>query len=516
MVSYNYNMVAIVNHRPMTLGIVEILDAYIKHQKEVITKRTSFDLSVAQKRLHIVDGLIKAFSILDDVIKTIRASKDRSDANINLINKFGFTEEQSKAILDLQLYRLSNMDVVALEEEQKKLQLIIKSLTDILASDDRLKSVMKEELKLIKKEYATPRKSEIKDEITEIKIDTTKMIPKDDVIVVVTNEGYIKRVSYRSYNSNEDNTLLKEGDFVRGLYKMNTLDTLILFTDLGNYLYIPVYDIPDLKWKELGKHVSNIIKIDPEENIIYSLPVYNFDDTIITMVSKDGMIKRTKLSYFKVQRYNKPLTAMKLKNNDLLVSVDNSNNKEIFIVTKNGIGLRYLIDEVSLIGIKGSGVKAINLKNDEVIKACLFNETDEFITIITRKNTGKRVRINEFDRLTRAKKGVQIIRDVKTNPYYILNVFIENKKFNIVLKTDDEFKTIKSSELPIMDRYSTGSTITKKNIDACFEEAILLDEKTSKEEVVEKKEEISLNQVDEKILTIDDFLDDFKINGLDQ
>lgn len=518
MISYNYNMVAIVNRRPMTLGIIPILDAYISHQKEVILNRTKYDLGVAKKRLEICQGLIKMVSILDEVIATIRASENKANAKENLIEKYGFTEVQAENIVMLQLYRLTNTDVLAVEEEVKNLTLIIRGLEAILSDEERLKSVMKEELRNIKKEYATPRKTEIKDEVTEIKIDTTSMLPKEDCIVVVTSDGYVKRVSMRSFTSNDEETTVKDGDFVTGIYKVNTLDTILLFTDKGNYLYVPVHEIPDLKWKELGKHISNIIKIDPGENIIYSLPVYDFDkDEYITMVSKNGMIKRTKLDEFRVLRYSKPLTCMKLKEDDMLVSVSNSSKPEIFITTHLGYGLRFLINEVAPTGIKSAGIKAINIKEDYVVSANMFDDTDEYISVITSKSTGKRVRLSEFETMNRARKGTLIIRDVKTNPYYILKTFILNHKDSLVLKIGGDYKEIKVTELPIMDRYSTGSSLSKANIKNVLECAKIIDkEENKKEKLLEQDEpevieDISLETVDEKIMTIDDFLDDFKV-----
>ena len=518
MISYNYNMVAIVNRRPMTLGIIPILDAYISHQKEVILNRTKYDLGVAQKRLEICQGLIKMVSILDEVIATIRASENKANAKENLIEKYGFTEVQAENIVTLQLYRLTNTDVLAVEEEVKNLTLIIRGLEAIVSDEERLKSVMKEELRNIKKEYATPRKTEIKDEVTEIKIDTTSMLPKEDCVVVVTSDGYVKRVSMRSFTSNDEETTVKDGDFVTGIYKVNTLDTILLFTDKGNYLYVPVHEIPDLKWKELGKHISNIIKIDPGENIIYSLPVYDFDkNEYITMVSKNGMIKRTKLDEFRVLRYSKPLTCMKLKEDDMLVSVSNSSKPEIFITTHLGYGLRFLINEVAPTGIKSAGIKAINIKEDYVVSANMFDDTDEYISVITSKSTGKRVRLSEFETMSRARKGTLIIRDVKTNPYYILKTFILNNKDSLVLKIGGDYKEIKVTELPIMDRYSTGSSLSKANIKNVLECVKIIDkeenkkEKLSEQDEPEVVEDISLEHVDEKIMTIDDFLDDFKV-----
>ena len=520
MISYNYNMVAIVNRRPMTLGIIPILDAYISHQKEVILNRTKYDLGVAKKRLEICQGLIKMVSILDEVIATIRASENKANAKENLIEKYGFTEVQAENIVTLQLYRLTNTDVLAVEEEVKNLTLIIRGLEAILSDEERLKSVMKEELRNIKKEYATPRKTEIKDEVTEIKIDTTSMLPKEDCVVVVTSDGYVKRVSMRSFTSNDEETTVKDGDFVTGIYKVNTLDTILLFTDKGNYLYVPVHEIPDLKWKELGKHISNIIKIDPGENIIHSLPIYDFDkDEYITMVSKNGMIKRTKLDEFRVLRYSKPLTCMKLKEDDMLVSVSNSSKPEIFITTHLGYGLRFLINEVAPTGIKSAGIKAINIKDDFVVSANMFDESDEYISVITSKSTGKRVRLSEFETMNRARKGTLIIRDVKTNPYYILKTFILNHKDSLVLKIGGDYKEIKVTELPIMDRYSTGSSLSKANIKNVLECAKIIDkeenkkEKLSEQNEIDAVEEISLEHVDEKIMTIDDFLDDFEISN---
>lgn len=506
-ISYNYNMVAIVNNRPMTLGILQILDAYITHQKEVIIKRTKFDLDHAKAEMHIVEGLIKALSILDQVIKTIRSSKNKADAKDNLVKEYQFTEKQAEAIVMLQLYKLTNTDVSELMQRKDNLKLMIDFLESILNDENKLKSVMKDELRNIKKEYAVPRKTNIEDEVNEIKIDTTSMIAKEDCIVVVTKHGYVKRVSLRSYNSNDGQTLLKDKDYVIGLYQMNTLDTLLLFTDLGNYLYVPVYEIPDLKWKELGKHISNIIKINSEENIIKTIPIYDFNQNIyITLFSKEGLVKRTKLNEFKVTRYSKPMTCMKLKSSDRIVDVTDSQGKEVFITTKNGYALRYKTDEISIVGIKASGVKAINLKDDEVVSATLFDIGD-YVTVITANGTGKRVKLSEFELSSRARKGVLLVRDVKTNPYKILKTFINVKKIGVLTDTVEYLKT---TELPIVDRYSTGTVIDKKGIADCFIE-VNLEKNTQENEIEEEIIEISLDDVDEKILTIDDFLDDFKI-----
>ncbi len=505
MVSYNYNMVAIVNRRPMVLGILEILDAYIAHQKEVITRRTEFDLRVAKARMHILEGLIKALSILDEVIKVIRASKNKSNAIENLQTEFEFTKEQAEAIVNLQLYKLTNTDVTELEEEMAQKEKEIAVWTQILENEEALKHVMKTELKLVKKEYATPRKTEIKDEVTEIKIDTTSLIPKEDCMVVITKEGYAKRVSMRSFSAScEEETGLKDKDYPIGIYEANTMDTLLVFTDSGNYLYIPVYELPDLKWKDLGKHLSNIIKITSDENIIDSYLTKDFEDNVnILTFTKNGMVKQTPIKELKVQRYSKPVTLMKLKDGDKIISAAVA-KKEIFITTNAGYGLRYMTEEVPVTGLRGSGVKAINLKNDFVVSGQSY-ENEPFITIITDKGTAKRIKIDEFEITSRARKGVLVVRDVKTNPYHIVNSFVTDNKKEIGVLTD-EINYYKATEFRLCDRYQTGNQITKEKINLVF---IKLEFSNSSEPINENID-ISLDKVDEQIMTIDDFLDDLK------
>ncbi len=509
--TYNFNMLAIVDRRPQLFGILGILDAYIRHQKEIVYKRSEFDLAHAKARYHIVEGLIKAVSILDEVIKTIRASKNKTDSKENLMIKFGFTEEQAEAIVTLQLYRLSNTDIVLLEEEQANLTKIINYLEEIIKDEGKLMSVIKEELRRIKKEYALPRLTEIKERVEEIKIDNTLMLPKEDVYVVLTNQGYIKRVSSRGYLSNNgEDTQLKENDYVIGIYNINTLDTILLFTNFGNYLYIPVYEIPDAKWKDLGKHVSNIIPLGSEEKVIKGMPVYDFNASIyITSFSKNGMIKRTKLNEFKVQRYSKPINMMKLKDNDEVVNVSYDNKENIFIATKNGYGLWYKTNEVSPVGIKAAGVKSINLKNDIVVSGELFDNTT-YISIITDKGTAKRLKFEELEQGTRANRGTLLMKEIKSNPSKIINVYLLSGKENLGIVTDNYIKYIKINDIAIMDRLSNGSYIVKDKINTTFKVCNLItkDNFSKKEEkdLEESQKEVSLEEVDSKMLTIDDIL----------
>ncbi len=522
-ISYNFNMVSIVNRRPKLLGLAQALDAFIIHQKDVVKRRTEFDLAHAKARYHIVEGLIKCISILDEVIKVIRASKNKQDAKMNLVKEFEFTEEQAEAIVILQLYRLTNTDVVALENEKASLEKIIKGLSAILGSEEVLKSVMKKDLNDVKENYEAPRITEIKDQITEIKIDTTAMIPKEDVVVLVTKDGYIKRTSFRSYTaSNPEDITIKENDYIIGIYEMNTTDTLLLFTTSGNYLHIPVHIIPDLKWKDMPKHVSNIIEMSSEESIVSSIPAYSFESDInVVIATHDGMIKRSKLKEFKLQRYSKATSCMKLKDNDYVIASFLETSPYLFLTTDSGYGLSFKTEEVPVVGVKASGVKGIKLKDDNLVSVNQYDpEKDEFISIITEKGTGKRVRLSDFEVSTRTRRGLQVIREVKTNPYKILKTFITDSRNYIGLKNSDINK-YKLTELPISDRHSTGSQITKHNITDAYLEAVLVrnnkeqinliseEEVSVKEEVEEvkpKKERISLKEIDDRLMTIDDFL----------
>ena len=512
-VSYNFNMIAIVNRRPKLLGLLEILDAYIAHQKEIVYKRTEFDLEHAKTRYHIVDGLIKAISILDEVIKTIRASKNRLDAIENLVIKFAFTEQQATAIVDMRLYRLTNTDIEELMQEKANLEKIMEFLQGILDDPEKLNNTIKDEMRKIKKEYGTERKTAIEEEIQEIKIDAVDMIPKEDVVVVITKEGYVKRVSLRSYSASEEETTLKENDYIIGLYNMNTLDTLLVFTDNGNYLYIPVHEIPEAKWKDLGKHVSNIISMDSEDRIIETIPVYDFTkDLYITSFSKNGMVKRTKLEDFKVQRYIKAMSMMNLKDDDKVVNVVMSNNNNVFVATKNGYGLWYDVNEISVVGIKATGVKSINLKNDEVVSGLLFNSNSEYITVLTDKGTGKRLKLTDFEKGTRGNRGLLLMKEIKSNPSKIVKVYIENTKTEIGVVTNKETKIIKLTEVPIMDRYSNGSYVVKDKIINSYHliNSIIEEKEEKKEEIQIQKPEKSLKEIDDKIMTIDDLLDNIE------
>ena len=501
-ISYNYNMVAIVNRTPKTLGILEILDAYIAHLRETITKRTEFDLAFYKKNYHIIAGLIKAISILDEVIKVIRASKNKADAKENLVKSFDFTMEQAEAIVTLQLYRLTNTDIVTLEEESKKLEEKIRECEEILSDESKLKGVMKAELRDVKKNYAIPRKTQIRDEITEIKVDLKEMIPNEKVVVVVTNDGYVKKVSLKSYNSTTEETALKPGDFVRSKYFVTTQDTLLLFTNLGNYLYVPVHKIAECKWKDLGKHISNTVVIKEEEKIVASMILKDKKKNVV-MFTKNGLTKQVPLKDFEVTRYSKPMMAIKLKNDDELVNVTTSKEDTLF-VTHNGYYLRFKTSEIPVVGVKASGVKGINLKEDYVIYGADIKEEDEYLNIFTNIHTGKRIKLSDLSLISRAKKGNMLFKKAKTKDYKLDYAYLTNSKDVNLCKIDTDIKEVKNSEIPIMDITSTGSVLSKKQVDLWALKPVdvnLITKEEKKDEEVKEQEQLSFN----------DFVKDFKI-----
>ena len=528
-VSYNYNMVAIVNKRPMTLGILSLLDAYIAHQKEVITRRSKFDLEAYQKRLNIVDGFLKMMDILDEVIKTIRASKNKTDAKENLMKEFNFNAEQAEAIVVLQLYRLTNTDVLALEEEHDNLVKYIKALELILSNEEKLKEVMKYELKKIKKDYPMPRRTEIVDEIVDIKLDTTDLITKENVMVALSNEGYIKRVSMKSYtSSNGDETTLKPGDYLKYLFEVSTLDNLVIFTNLGQYLYVPVHTIFEGKWKDLGKHINNLVTGLSESEYIVGAFILKNPEEKITFVTKNGLVKQSILKDFVVSRYSKAMLAFKLKDNDEVIAVNQSKPRTV-LISEAGYYVNIDTEEIPVVGARASGVRGMNLK-DDVLAAGLSLDSSEYLSIFTNNKTAKRVKVSELETHNRAKKGSTLIKKVKSFDYKIIKALLTDGKDELFLKCDNEITKIKNTDISILDLKSTGGTISRYKIDDVFtstvvdsslknnkdanEEVKTLEENTDKvveeiqeSEIEEKKEE----KPKEEQVSLNDFFDEFKI-----
>lgn len=505
-INYNFNMVAIVNKRPKQLGIVEIIDAFIAHRKEVVTKRCEFELKNKEARKHIVEGFIKALDILDEVIKVIRKSKNKADAIVNLVKEFDFTNLQAEAIVMMQLYKLTNTDVDILKEEFSKLVQEIAYLRSVLDNEDNLKKLIKDELREVKKNFNVPRKTVIKDEITEIVIDELAMVDRSDFVVIISKNGYIKKVSVKSYNLT-DELNLREEDYVENIYKINNLDTLLLFTNLGNYLYVPVRDIPESKNKDLKDHISSFVSISDGEKIVRSYGVRNFDDSVLTLITKNGVIKNTLLKSYKVTRYSRPLSAISLKSGDELVNVSVKDGSEYIIVTKRGMCLKFNSSEIPVLGLKASGVKGINLNDGDYVINGQNIYDDEHLAIFTDNKTAKRVKLSDIQKFTRAKKGTSIIKSPKSKTYLVMNAYLSNSKTVFGL-LNGNIENIKASEISIMDKSSTGSNITKKSVSETFVVNKLKD--ITKRDVKDKIESEEREKIIEP-LTMSDFFDEFKI-----
>ncbi|HDD7706729.1 TPA: DNA topoisomerase IV subunit A [Staphylococcus aureus] len=462
-ISYNFNMVAISDGRPKLMGIRQIIDSYLNHQIEVVANRTKFELDNAEKRMHIVEGLIKALSILDKVIELIRSSKNKRDAKGNLIEVFEFTEEQAEAIVMLQLYRLTNTDIVALEGEHKELEALIKQLHHILDNHDALLNVIKEELNEIKKKFKSERLSLIEAEIEEIKIDKEVMVPSEEVILSMTRHGYIKRTSIRSFNaSGVEDIGLKDGDSLLKHQEVNTQDTVLVFTNKGRYLFIPVHKLADIRWKELGQHVSQIVPIEEDEVVINVFNEKDFNtDAFYVFATQNGMIKKSTVPLFKTTRFNKPLIATKVKENDDLISVMRFERDQLItVITNKGMSLTYNTSELSDTGLRAAGVKSINLKAEDFVVMTEGVSENDTILMATQRGSLKRISFKILQVAKRAQRGITLLKELKKNPHRIVAAHVvtgEHSQYTLYSKSNEEHGLI--NDIHKSEQYTNGSFI---------------------------------------------------------
>lgn len=431
-VNYSFNMVAIANKRPLLMGLNEMLDYYIEHQKEVVINRSNFELAAAKKRLHIVEGLIAMVSILDAVIQTIRSSINKKDAIDNLVSNYQFSEEQAEAIVMLQLYRLTNTDILALEEEVKDLKDAISELNEILSNEEALIKTIKNELEATVKEISVPRKTIIVHEIDEMKVEVKELIPKEDVYILISNDGYIKRMTPKAYTADEE-TKLKENDVLAAAYQVTTLDTLLLFTDKGNYVFLPVQKVPEVKHKDFGYHVSTLAAIAADERIIFTVAIDDFEkDRYLLFTTKNGLIKRTHVKELNANRYSRALKATKIREDDELVSVDISAeaNPEVVVITGQGYINRYDAEEIPLMSPPAFGVKAIEMKSrpdDRVVGAHYISQKDQ-ILLLTMKSNLKRLRPDEIVKGHKNNVGKQYVTMTKSSSNLVIDSEIIHRK----------------------------------------------------------------------------------------
>ncbi|KGR74946.1 DNA topoisomerase IV subunit A [Ureibacillus sinduriensis] len=463
-VNYNFNMIAIHNRRPTMMTLPLMLDAYISHQKDVVTKRSRFELKKANDRLHIVEGLIKAISILDEVIVTIRSSKDKRDAKSNLEAQFGFTEAQSEAIVSLQLYRLTNTDITELRAEQAELEQSIAKLKDILGNEKQLIKVIKSELADIRTQFAEDRRSVIQAEIEEIKLTLDVLVPSEEVVVTVTKDGYVKRTSTRSHAaSNGQDFAMKDSDYLLFEETLNTQHYLLLFTNKGNYIYQPVHELPDIRWKDLGQHISSIVPIEQDEEIIEVIGIEKFEqeNVYVLTATKEGQIKRSSLADYAVTRYSKPIKTMNIKGEDEMIFAQLVfAETEVMLTTNMSYCLRFDIEEIPVTGVKTGGVKGINLKDGDVLTAVnlLHPSQEQEVVIVTHRGAVKRMNVSEVEKSSRAKRGVVVLKELKSNPHRIFDVKVVQSSDTVLLETEENItEMIGVKNLSKADRYSNGS-----------------------------------------------------------
>ncbi|XOK63954.1 DNA gyrase subunit A [Paenibacillus elgii] len=474
-VAYNFNMVAIVNKTPKQLGLRDMLEAYIDHQKEVVTHRSRFELEKAEDRAHVLEGLVKALNILDEVIAAIKASKNRQDAQNNLVAKFGFTERQADAILTLQLYRLTNLEIHSLEKEWKDVQKTIAYLKGILGSEKKLLAVIKDEMSQIRDKYGIDRRSDIQDEVEELKVNLEVMVTAEDVFVTLSSEGYIKRTGKLSFirsGGEIDKTGLKEGDYLRYLLDVNTLESLLIFTQKGQYFLLPVHQIPEYKWKENGTAIVNVIPISKDDRIIHVLPVKDFEEPgkSLVFVTRKGQVKRTELKEYFTNR-STGIVACKVGDQDAVINVLlSTGSKELLLVTKQGMAIRFKEDEVNPMGRAAAGVRGIQLKDDDEVVAADWIDGDEGeVVVMTELGYAKRSLVADYPIQGRGGKGIITFefkegKRVKPNGSELKGAFVVKEPFDLtaILSTGGRV-TFSTEQTPIDDRKSTGKYVVPAN-----------------------------------------------------
>ena len=503
-INYNFNMVAIDNFTPRQVGIVPILSSYIAHRREVILARSRFDKEKAEKRLHIVEGLIRVISILDEVIALIRASENKADAKENLKVSYDFTEEQAEAIVTLQLYRLTNTDVVVLQEEEAELRENIAMLAAIIGDERTMYNLMKKELREVKKKFATPRLSTLEDTAKVIEIDTASLIAEEDTYVSVTKAGYIKRTSPRSFAASTLEEIGKRDDdrliFVQSA---KTTQHLLMFTTLGNVIYRPIHELADIRWKDIGEHLSqSITNFETNEEILYAEVVDQFDDaTTYFAVTRLGQIKRVERKEFSPWRTykSKSVKYAKLKDEtDQIIAVAPIKLDDVLLISQNGYSLRFNIEEVPVVGAKAVGVKAMNLKADDALQAAFICNTSSFY-LLTQRGSLKRVSIEEIPATSRAKRGLQVLRELKNKPHRVFLAGAVAERgfvgdlFSTEMEENDQTLLVQSNkgtiyesclqDLNLSERTSNGSfisdTISDEEVFDAYIKEVFKEDKTN-------------------------------------
>jgi topoisomerase IV subunit A len=476
---YNYNNVAIIDKRPVQVGLLGLLDAFIDFRKDVVLRRSRYELNKMESRCHIIEGLMKAVSILDEIIAEIRASKDKADSKKRIMEKFGFDDTQAEAIVSLRLYRLSNTDIMELRNEFAELVNQIEETKSIIENENILKSVIVKELRSVKDTYGDDRRTKLEDNISEIVIDKTSMIQSEKVMVTVSRDGYVKRVSMRSYTASEGTlTGKKEGDELIGSISCDTLDTLLLFTSKGNYAYLPVWQIEEAKWKDMGMHLNKVIRIDGDDKIRNVILVNRFDTYAwILTISSNGQIKKTPVKEWPVQRNSRVLPAMNLAPNaELMTAFVGYEGQDVVLVSKDGYAAKYPLTDIPSTGVKSKGVKGLNLaKGDILTSACAVDKDTSTLLFLTKVGGMKRVKLADIQEGNRPVKGSLIAKRIKSNPQEIIYTNTISAYDVLHFFDGKEEQDLKASDIPLKATDTTFASpieltvgwYKQKGIDEC-------------------------------------------------
>lgn len=473
-VNYHFNMIAIHNRRPVLCSLEQMLNAYIDHQKEIITRRTAFNMKRDKERLHIVDGLIRVVSILDEVIAKIRQSENKASAKQNLVDEFDFSLEQAEAIVMLQLYRLTNTDIVSLQNEKLELNERIHMYENILSNPTILNNVLVNELKEIKKKYQSPRLTQIEAEVETLTIETSVLIPKEQVYVSITKEGYMKRTSVRSFTASDTTDLgSRDLDYPIFVQELSTHDSIVMITSKGNYIHLPVHELPDIRWKDIGLHWSQQYQIQHGEQIVAVFAQQDgidYSEVSIVLVASSGRIKQTNLDQFITYRSYKSKTsvAMKLQDeNDQIVSAQlakPSHKYQVVMMTHRSYGLRYDLEQVSNQGLRAQGVIGMNIKNDDYLATAFI--IDQAVErpqsfILTQRGNVKRMDIEEIAEARRGSVGTLILKEVKSNPHRIVDALALTKgNIPLVIQGDNgQCVELMAFDVGITPRLNNGSQL---------------------------------------------------------
>ncbi|MGX8177226.1 DNA topoisomerase IV subunit A [Exiguobacterium artemiae] len=459
-IAYNYNMVAIHERTPRQMGVLALLDAYLSHVKDVVIRRTTFDLEQAKRRQEVVSALMTAISVLDETLALIRSASNKSEAKDKLIERFQFTDRQAEAVVMLQLYRLTNTDIVELQDEAAKLEKEITRLEKILNDEKTRNRLIIKELTVLKEQVADARRSTVEAEVEELKLKTEVMIAVEETMVFVSKNGYIKRSSMRSFGATNDLPEMKEQDRLLYQGQAMTTDHVIVWTVQGNYLLIPVHQLPDTKWKDGGQHVANLVPLDPGDRILSVDLVRMFDETSHCLfVTRQGMVKRSKLSDYNAQRKSKPLQGVRLRSDDeVLYAKVSTGQEQLFLTTQHGFGLWFTEDDVPVVGVRAAGVKAINLRDQDVVAGAIGFKQAPNIVLLTQRGALKKMRLaDQFQVSNRALRGTQLLRDLKSKPHQVAALIDVTQAKEVILIGKEQEKTIQVQSLSYLDRLSNGS-----------------------------------------------------------